>query len=374
MDPAAIASLAAGLIVLVLGAEIMVGGASRLAAALGISPLVIGLTVVAFGTSSPELAVNLQGVAIEDTNIGLGNILGSSIFNILVILGIAAIINPLKVAQQLVRLDIPVMIGVSILVYLFSLDGWIGRLEGALLILGLVAYILFLLKKCPQECQEVKDEYAHEFGTGPLKGARAWLRNIGLVVIGLTMLTLGSRWLVNGAEHLAQALGLSQLIIGITIVALGTSLPEVATSIIAAVRGERDIAAGNAIGSNIFNILSVLGLTSLASPDGIFVPEPALTFDFPVMIAVAIAALPIFFTGNVIARWEGWLLLGYYVIYTLYLVLNASQHDSLPLFSKVMFTFVLPLTILTLLIFVVREFRTRRKLNVEVSNQSERAE
>ena len=371
MDPAAIASFVAGLIILVLGAEILIRGASRLAAAVGVTPLVIGLTVVAFGTSSPELAVNLQAAAIGDTSIGLGNILGSSIFNILVILGITAIISPLKVAQQLVRLDIPVMIGVSILAYLVSLDGRISRLEGFFLAIGLVVYILFLLKKCPDECQAVKDEYAQEFGTGPLKGARAWLNNIGLVVAGLVMLTLGSQWLVNGAEYLAQALGLSQLIIGITIVALGTSLPEVATSVIAALRGERDIAAGNAIGSNIFNILSVLGLTSLVSPKGIFVPMPALTFDFPVMIAVAVAAMPIFFTGNVISRWEGWLLLGYYVTYALYLILDASQHDALPIFSNVMIAFVLPITILTLLIFVVREARARNKPNEKPKNQSE---
>jgi len=360
MDPTAIASLTAGLFLLVLGAEILVRGASRLASSLGISPLVIGLTVVAFGTSSPELAVNIQAAAVQDTSIGLGNIIGSSIFNILVILGLAAVITPLKVAQQLVRLDVPVMIGVSILVYLFALDGRIGRLEGFILVIGLVAYLRLVLKKCPGECQEVKDEYAQEFGAAPLKGTQAWLRNIAFVVIGLAMLTLGSQWLVNGSESLAQALGLSQLIIGITIVAAGTSLPEAATSIIAALRGERDIAAGNAIGSNIFNLLSVLGITSLVSRTGIAVPEPALTFDLPVMIAVAVATLPIFFIGNMISRWEGGLLLGYYVAYTIYLILDASQHDALPVFSTVMFAFILPLTILTLLIFVYREYRNRK--------------
>ena len=305
------------------------------------------------------------------TLIGLGNILGSSIFNILVVLGIAAIIRPLKVDQQLVRLDIPLLIGISILVFLFGLDGRIERLEGALLVIGLIAYLFFLLKQCPGECQKVKDEYAREFGTGPLRGTGAWLRNIGLVAIGLAMLTLGSRWLVSGAEVLARALGLSQLIIGITIVAAGTSLPEASTSIIAALRGEQDIAAGNAIGSNIFNLLSVLGLTSLVSPTGVSVPEPALTFDIPVMIAVAIAALPIFFIGNVIARWEGGLMLGYYIAYSLYLIFDASQHDALPVFSKVMLAFVLPLTLLTLLIFIVREIRTRKKMNHKFMNQTQ---
>lgn len=372
MDPAAMVSFVAGLIILILGAETLVRGASRLAAALGISPLVIGLTVVAFGTSSPELAVNLQAAATQNTNIGLGNILGSSIFNILVILGVAAIIAPLRVAQQLVRLDIPVMIAVSILVYIFSLDGNISRLEGLVLVIGLIAYILFMLKKSRQECQEVRDEYAQEFGRRPIKGARAWLGNVGLALIGLVMLTLGSGWLVDGAENMAQALGLSQLIIGITIVAAGTSLPEVATSVIAALRGERDIAAGNAIGSNIFNLLSVLGLTSLVA-NGVYVPKAALAFDFPVMIAVAAAALPILFTGNVIARWEGWLLLGYYIAYILYLILEASQHSALPLFSNVMLAFVLPITMLTLAIFVMREISARKKPNSKLSQPTEGA-
>ena len=169
---------------------------------------------------------------------------------------------------------------------------------------------------------------------------------------------------------LAQAVGLSQLIIRLTVIAAGTSLPEVATSVIAALRGERDIAAGNAVGSSIFNILSVLALTSLAATDGVPVPKPALTFDIPVMIAVSVAALPVFFTGNVIARWEGWLFLGYYAIYTTYLILDATQHDALPAFSMVLLAFVMPLTLLTLLVFVARELRVRPGLKASFLRES----
>jgi len=358
----AIVLLAAGLALLILGAEMVVRGASRLAAAVGSSPLIVGLTVVAFGTSAPELAVSAQSALSGQADMALGNVVGSNIFNILVILGLSAVIAPLVVAQQLVRLDVPLMIGISVLVLLLGLDGRISRLEGGLMFTGLVVYTLFLIRKSRQESPEIKDEYQKEFGHERLPGLAAWLINVGLVACGLGMLVLGSRWLVDGSVSLAQTVGLSQLVIGLTVIAAGTSLPEVATSVIAALRGERDIAAGNVVGSNIFNILSVLGLTSLVAANGVPVPEPALTFDIPVMIAVAVAALPIFFTGNVIARWEGWLFLGYYATYTTYLILDATQHDALPAFSTVMLAFVVPLTILTLLVFVVREIRAGRGL------------
>jgi cation:H+ antiporter len=200
--------------------------------------------------------------------------------------------------------------------------------------------------------------------------------SLGLVTFawlaaGLGMLVIGSCWLVSSAVSLAQVFGLSQLIIALTIIAAGTSLPEVATSAIAALRGERDIAAGNVVGSSIFNLLAVLGLSSLLAPSGVGVPQPALAFDIPVMIAVAVAALPIFFTGSVIARWEGWLFLGYYAAYTAYLILDASQHDALPTFSTVMLAFIVPLTVLTLMVLVLREVRARQHLQPDSSRGSQ---
>lgn len=353
-------TLVVGLVLLIVGAEILVRGASRLATAFGISPLVVGLTVVAFGTSSPELAVSVQSAFAGQADIALGNVVGSNIFNVLFILGISAAITPLVVAQQLVRLDVPLVIGFSVLVYLLGLNGQINRLEGALLFAGIVTYTVFLIRQSRKESQAIQEEYAQEFGDGRRRGATQHIVNIALAVVGLALLILGARWLVDSAVSLAQALGLSELIIGLTIIAAGTSMPEVATSIVAAVRGERDIAVGNVVGSNIFNLLAVLGLTSLVAPDGVPVAAPALAFDLPVMIAVAFACLPIFFTGYRVARWEGWLFLGYYVAYVLYLVLAATQHDALPLFSTVMMFFVVPLTALTLIVLVVRERRDHR--------------
>jgi cation:H+ antiporter len=185
--------------------------------------------------------------------------------------------------------------------------------------------------------------------------------NFLLVVVGIASLALGARWLVDSAAAMARALGVSELIVGLTLVALGTSLPEVATSVIATIRGERDIAVGNVIGSNIFNILAVAGLTAIMSPTGLAVSGPALRFDIPVMIAAAVACLPIFFSGSVIDRWEGALFIAYYAAYTFYVTVAANQHDALQLFSSMMLIFVLPPTILTLVIVVIREARLRRR-------------
>lgn len=350
-----------GLGLLIVGAELLVRGASRLAAAVGVSPLVIGLTIVAFGTSSPELAVSVQSALIGQANIAFGNVVGSNIFNILVILGLSALITPLIVAQQLVRLDVPVMIGVTILAVVFAQDLNIGRLEGLLLFAGLIAYTVFLFVQSRRENNvAVQKEYEQEFGERP-GGLVQIALNIALVVIGLAMLVVGSRWLVDGAVAIARALSVSELVIGLTIVSAGTSLPEVATSVVAAIKGERDIAVGNAVGSNIFNLLSVLGLTSIAAPSGVAVAPAAFNFDVWVMLAVAIACLPVFFTGNEVARWEGLMFVGYYVAYLTYLILDATQHDALPLFSNVMLIFVVPLTVLTLAITILREFRGRRQ-------------
>jgi cation:H+ antiporter len=343
-----------GLIILILGAELLVRGASRLAVGFGISPLVVGLTVVAFGTSSPELAVSVGSALAGQADIALGNVVGSNIFNVLLILGLSALIGTLVVAQQLIRLDVPLMIGVSFLPLLLGLDGKIGQLDGLLLFAGIVAYIVFAIRQSRKESGPVQAEYDHEFGPGRRMGPREMLLNIAFVVAGLALLLLGARWLVNGAVSIARTLGLSELIIGLTIIAAGTSLPEVATSVIASLRGERDIAVGNVVGSNLFNILAVLGLTAALAPNGVGVPAAALRFDIPFMIAVAVACLPIFFTGYRIARWEGALFLAYYIAYTLYLILDATGHDALPVYSTVLLEFAAPLTAVTLIVLALR--------------------
>ena len=346
-----------GLAALIVGAELLVRGASRLAAAVGLSPLVIGLTIVALGTSSPELAVAVSSSLSGQSDLVIGNVIGSNIFNILLILGIGAVIAPLIVAQRLVRVDVPLVIGVSTLMFVLALDGKIGRLEGGLLFVGIVAYIFFAIRQSRRESRAVQQEYRQEFGAKKRLGGGQLFFQAAMVIGGLAALVIGARWLVDSATVIAKALGLSELIIGLTIVAIGTSAPEIATSVIASLRGETDIAVGNAVGSNLFNILAVLGLAAIVSPSGVAVAPSALAFDIPVMIAVAVACLPIFFIGYRISRWEGVLFLAYAAAYILYLILDAAQHDALPFFSAAMFYFVIPLTVITLLVLTMRVLR-----------------
>lgn len=313
-----------GLILLVIGAEALVRGASKLAAACGISPLVIGLTVVAFGTSAPEMAVSTLSSLSGQANIAIGNVVGSNIFNILLILGLSALVAPLAVSQKLVKLDVPLMITGSIAVYLFALNGILSRLEGILLFIGILAYTGFLIRQSRRENKAVQAEYSQEYGAKEPLSTKVLLKDVVLILAGLGLLVLGSKWLVDGAVAIAQKLGVSDLIIGLTIVAAGTSLPELATSVVASIRGERDIAVGNVVGSNLFNILAVLGLSGLVSPSGTAVSPQALHFDIPVMIAVSVACLPIFLTGGRISRREGFLFLCGYVAYTTWLVMSAT--------------------------------------------------
>ena len=351
-----------GLILLVAGAEALVRGASLLALSVGMSPLVIGLTVVAFGTSAPELAVSLQSAATGSADLALGNVVGSNIFNILFILGLSALIVPLLVARQVVRQEVPVMIGISLLLLALAQDGRVGRGDGALLLGLLAGYTVFLIVQSRRQHQQ-GDAGLPDGVPAPSAG---WDRHpavqLLLIVAGLGLLVLGATWLVDSAVRFAQYLGVSELVIGLTIVAAGTSLPEVATSVIAALRGQRDIAVGNVVGSNVFNILGVLGLSSLVTPVGIGVAPSVLAFDLPVMIAVAIACLPIFFTGNLISRWEGALFFGLYAAYMAYVLLAAQQHDALQPYSAVMMMAVLPLVALTLALVAWREWRGRRMI------------
>ncbi len=357
----AILMLVGGLLLLIAGGEGLVRGASRLAAALGISPLIIGLTVVAFGTSSPEFAVSLIASLSGQAGLTVGNVIGSNIFNVLFILGLSAMITPLVISQQLVRVDVPLMVVVSLLTLLLALDGRFSQVEGLIFLVGLIGYLLLLFRISQRESAEVKEEYEHEFGAPPKPAPRQLGLNALLAVGGLVMLGVGSRWLVRGAVEIARALGVGELVIGLTIIAAGTSLPEVITSVIASLRGERDIAVGNVVGSNLFNLLGVLGLTALVTPGGVMIPENARTFDLPVMTAVALACIPIFFSGTKILRREGALFFFYYLAYTAYLILEAISHPILPLFTQIMVGFALPVTLLTLVIVMIRVIGQRRQ-------------
>lgn len=320
----------------------------------------VGLTVVAFGTSSPELAVSVQSSLMGISNISLGNVLGSNIFNILFILGISAIIKPLKISSHLIRLDVPLMIVVSALLLVLSLNGVISQLEGLLLFMGLISYLIFLFVQSKKEKISGLATLNESKRKDESNWKDRWLKNIGYVVIGFILLIYGSQVLVDTGVIIAQKLGMSDLIIGLTIIAVGTSLPELATSVMASIKGEQDIAVGNIVGSNIFNILAVLGLSGLVSSGGIQVSAAALKFDIPVMVAISLACLPIFFTGGKISRWEGILFFGYYIAYTVYLILQSTQHETVTRFGSMFRLFIIPITFLTLLVLSFQAMKRRQ--------------
>lgn len=311
----------AGLAVLVAGAEVLVRGASRLAAALRISPLVIGLTVVAFGTSAPEVAVSVTAALRGEGDVAVGNVVGSNIVNVLLILGASALISPLAVRAALIRRDVPLMIGVSALAPLVLWNGRVGRVEGMLLVAGLVAWVVLLVRWSRAESKDAAEEYAREFGAAPPASAARTAGNALLVLAGLALLAAGARWLLAGAIEIARHAGLDERTIGLTLVAVGTSLPEIAASILAAWRGERDIAVGNVVGSNMFNLLAVLGTSAAVAPSGITSSPEMLRFDVPVMLLAAAVCLPLAWTGSRVSRLEGALLLSGYVAYTAALLL-----------------------------------------------------
>lgn len=348
-----------GLAILILGAELLVRGASRLGTAIGISPLVVGLTIVAFGTSSPEMAVSVKAALTNHPDLIIGTNIGSTIFNILFILGLCALIAPpLVVSQQLVWYEVPIMISAHLILLIMCLDGKIDRLDALILFSGLIAYILFAIYKGRKETEAVTIEYKTAFKPNmPEKNIRLISKQLVLILTGLVFCVLGANWLLDGAVILARVLGVSELIIGMTLVAASTSFPEVATSVVATIRGQKDIAIGNVVGSCIFNILGIVGMAGLVAPDGISIAPSVTRFDLPVAIAACVACLPIFFTGHKISRWEGSLFMGYFLAYTSYLVMEARDHDALPMFSLMMMWFVAPLTLITLLIFFYRALR-----------------
>ena len=331
-----------GLGLLVGGAELLVRGASRIATLAGISPLVVGLTVVAFGTSAPELAVTASAAVTGDPDLALGNVVGSNVLNVLLILGLSALVAPLLVQRRLVRLEVPFMVAVTGVVVLLSLNRVISRAEGAVLLAGGLLYTGVLVFQSRRAAPPVEERE-------PASGSTSVPVNLTLIVLGLGLLVLGSHWIVNGARAMAAAFGVPELVIGLTVVAAGTSLPELATSVVASVRGQRDIAVGNIIGSNLFNLMIVLGSASVIAPGGVDVPTSALTFDLPVMLAVALVCMPVFITGLRIDRLEGLIFLGFYVIYTTYLTLDAAHHHALDELQDGILFVALPLTALTLI-------------------------
>ena len=344
----------AGLVALVVGASVLVRGASGLALRLGISPLVVGLTVVAFGTSAPEMAVTTSAVLSGRADMAIGNAVGSNIFNVLFVLGLAALITPLTVHRQVIRQEAPIMVGCAALLVALSQDGHVGLFDGVLLLGLLVAYTVFLILQSRADPRSVAtvsdDDLPHPAEPGRWDAGVPV--QLALVLLGLVLLVAGSHALVSAATTLARWLGMSEAVIGLTIVAVGTSLPEVAASIAASFKGERDMAIGNVVGSCVFNILGVVGLGGLAASLGtagaLVVPEHILRVDLWVMLATTLACLPVFISGRTIARWEAALLLGYYAAYTAYLVMVSQRYGGTDVFGDIIVSVVMPLTIVTL--------------------------
>lgn len=313
--------LLAGLLFLGGGAHWLVHGSARLARAFGISPLAIGLTIVAYGTSTPELIVNVNAAMAGQYDIALGNVVGSNIFNVLFILGVCALILPLKVVAKLNRFDVPVMIVVSALLYVFCLDSRLSNLEGCIFLLGIAVYTWFCFSYSKGSGESLS-QFNKEFG-GDVRMLRRpvnILKDLLLIGAGLVLLVIGAQWLVGSAVFIARYFGISELVIALTIVAAGTSLPEVATSIVATIKGERDIAIGNVVGSNIYNILGILGVTALVSKGTMTINPASLTVDIPFMIFVTAICFPIFRSRGHISRKEGAVFLLLYIAYTVYLI------------------------------------------------------
>ncbi len=353
-----------GLVGLIIGGDLLVRGASKLAAAAKISPLVIGITVVSFGTSAPELAVTVQAAHAGAPELAVGNVVGSNIANMLLILGVAALIAPLAVQSRIVRVDLPMIFGAAVALWLMALDGAISWLDGAVLFAALAGYLVWSVKQGSGEQADVQQEFADaaDRKTRQPEGGKAMrlAKQVFLLVVGLIILVIAARSMVAGSTEIARHFGVSDLVIGLTVVAIGTSLPELVASVVASWRGQADIAVGNVVGSNLFNILAVLGIGAMVAPDGIPVSRDALHLDTPIMIAVTFACLPVFFTGCRINRAEGAVLVGYFIAYTTYVVMGATDASYTRSFEIAMLGFVVPMTVLAIGYSVYQSMRLRR--------------
>ena len=349
-----------GAILLIYGANLLIKGASNLARLFGISSLVIGLTVVAFGTSAPELAVTINASASAKPDIAIGNIIGSNIFNILFILGISALISPLFVSRQLIKSELPVMIFASIVLFMLSLNLSLDWFEGGILLsFGIIYTVYMIWKSRRDEAANLKSDDEKIEGKPQKKSVPM---SVALVVFGLALLVLGSNLFVDAAVSFARMFGISELIIGLTIVSIGTSLPEVATSIMASIKGEKDMAVGNVVGSNFFNIVYILGITALINPSGLTIQSSLLYFDIPLLLFVSFVCLPLFFTGQEISRWEGALLFFFYILYVVYLIMQSTNYSGITYFNTTVLYFIFPLSLIIIFATLRNALKKHQKL------------
>ncbi len=354
MSPLDLVLFLAGLALLVVGAEGLVRGATRLGILAGLSPLVIGLTIVSFATTAPEASVSIVAAADGRGGLAVGNVLGSNIFNTLVVAGAAATIIGIPVSSITIRKDLPVLIAASVLVYMFAINRSVVEWEGIVLLVALVGFITFSVVQSRRTARATRESRItrtrqaalNEMGIG-----------IGLSGIGALLLVLGSRLFVDSASDIAEALGVSELIIGLTIVSAGTSAPELTTAIVAALRGETDLAIGNAVGASVINVFGVVGASALVSGGGLEVPDDAIRLDFPVAIAVGLVVLAIALIGQRAGRKDGIFMLGFYAVYLSALIAISLNEDLLTPFSIIALAVVLPVSALTVAYLVFRAYR-----------------
>ncbi|MGB3386358.1 MAG: calcium/sodium antiporter [Pseudaminobacter sp.] len=317
----AIVWCALGLAALVGGAELLVRAGSRLAALIGIPPILIGLTVVAVGTSTPELAVGIDAALQGKGSLAVGNIAGTNIFNILFILGLSAAFLPLAMEMRTLRFDLPVMTVAACALLAMAWNGILTRVEGAILVGAAIIYTAAVIGWARRESRAVRLDFAKEYAIPASRRENGKVAShLAGLGIGIVVIVVGAEWLVDGAVELARIMGVSDAFIGLTVVAIGTSAPELVTTVISTLRQERDIAVGNLLGSSIYNILLILGITTLVQSQGIEV-EPVLIYvDLPVMVATTIVCVPIFISGRRITRLEGMVFVGAYIAYLTYLI------------------------------------------------------
>jgi cation:H+ antiporter len=314
--------MVAGLVALVIGADVLVRAGSGLASWLGIRPMMIGLTVVSLGTSVPELAVGIDAALSGNSGLAVGNIVGTNLVNLLLILGLSAALMPLALDRATLRFDLPAMTTAALLLYLLSMDGMLTRLDGVILLLGGLAYTGGLVRASRREAADAPEGPAA--AVGEAAGRQRPVRHVLVLLVALVVVVIGAQLLVDGAVSSARELGVSDAIIGLTIVAIGTSAPELVTTVVSTLRGDRDLAVGNLIGSSIYNIGAVLGLTVVVAPHGVSVPDEVLAADLVLLVVTTAAAVPVFVSGARISRVEGGLFVAGYVTYLAWLLLTRT--------------------------------------------------
>ncbi|MFZ5980651.1 MAG: calcium/sodium antiporter [Candidatus Zixiibacteriota bacterium] len=345
-----------GLIALLVGADQLVRSATKIALFFGLSPLVIGLTVVAFGTSAPEVAVALSGSLNSHTDLGFGNVIGSNIFNLLFILGLMTVFTPLRIERNVVRIDMPLLIIVSAGFLALALDSRLSKIDGVILLLALVLFTVFTLRRGKMDKKEIEQDLR-----GRWKAISRGALAIQFIILPLSVILLGrgSDWVVEGSTALARGMGIDEFVVGLTVVAVGTSLPELVTSLLALMHDRRDMAVGNIVGSNIFNILGVVPVMALVSSNGVIITQSSMSMDLPVLLASVVLCFPIFFSGYRISRWEGVFFLLFYLVYMVFFAIDNDPNSLFGTYMRILMIYVVP-PVFLVYVFVVLRLRKKR--------------